>query len=299
MSYRKFLMSGVFAFGVLGISQSADASPNGVKVGVLTCHVESGWGYILGSSKNVTCVYRPNHRQDDHYVGSMSKFGVDIGYTSSGTLVWDVIAPTSDTRSGALQGDYAGATASATVAAGIGAHVLIGGFDKSIALQPVSFESNSGLDVAAGLGELSLHAVAPNAVAETSAPPAEPPVAENDVESFAVSFDFDEASLTRDGRRIVWEAANDAHRERPARILVVGHADRVGTDEYNQQLSLRRAEAVKEEMVRDGLDDSLISVSGRGFIDPAVPTPPGVRERENRQVVIVLQDNANPRQASR
>jgi uncharacterized protein DUF992 len=71
-------------------------------------------------------------------------------------LVWAVFAPSSDVRAGALQGDYAGATASATVGVGLGANVLIGGLDKSIALQPLSVEGNRGLNVAAGIGAISL-----------------------------------------------------------------------------------------------------------------------------------------------
>lgn len=139
----------------------ASASPNGIKIGVLTCHVHSGWGYVLGSSKRMDCEYRPERGDDDRYVGRMSKFGVDVGYTSAATIIWNVIAPTSDVRAGALEGSYAGATASATVGAGIGAHVLLGGFHNSIALQPVSFEGSTGLDVAAGVGAMSLDSVPP------------------------------------------------------------------------------------------------------------------------------------------
>src|SRR5215469_8942401 len=149
------------SLGVLAYAGATQAAPAGVKVGVLTCHVESGWGYVLGSSKDMRCDYRPNNGETDLYTGSISKFGVDIGYTSSATILWDVVAPSSDVRPGALQGDYAGATASATVGGGIGAHVLLGGFDKSIALQPVSVEGNTGLDVAAGVGEMSLRRAEP------------------------------------------------------------------------------------------------------------------------------------------
>ena len=76
-------------------------------------------------------IARNGHRE--HYTGTISKFGVDIGYTEGGVLVWGVFAPTSDVRQGALSGDYAGATAQATVGVGLGANVLVGGFDKSIA----------------------------------------------------------------------------------------------------------------------------------------------------------------------
>lgn len=149
-------MTTAASVGVLVLATQAQAAPHGVKVGLLTCHVESGWGYVIGSSKDMKCDYQPNEGERDHYTGSISKLGVDIGYVNSAIIVWDVVAPSSDVRPGALQGDYAGATASATVGAGIGAHVLLGGFDKSIALQPVSVEGNTGLDIAAGVGEMSL-----------------------------------------------------------------------------------------------------------------------------------------------
>src|SRR6201996_6387460 len=145
--------------GVAGLAAAnlvkGGAAPHGVRVGDLTCNVASGWGFIFGSSKDLHCTFRGNGHHE-HYVGSISKFGVDIGYTEGGVLVWGVFAPSSDVREGALQGDYAGATASATVGVGLGANVLIGGLDKSIALQPLSVEGNKGLNVAAGVGAISL-----------------------------------------------------------------------------------------------------------------------------------------------
>lgn len=173
---RKILFAAT-ALCALGFAANANAAPEGVKVGVLTCQVESGWGYVLGSSKNIDCDYHPNQGENDRYVGSMSKLGVDIGYTDHGVIVWDVVAPTSDTRPGALQGGYAGATASATVGAGVGANVMLGGFDKSIALQPVSVEGNTGLDVSAGIGAMRLR-VPPKPVIVQVAEAAPAPVAE-------------------------------------------------------------------------------------------------------------------------
>jgi hypothetical protein len=134
----------------------APAQAAGVKVGVLTCNVDSGWGYILGSSKDIRCNFVPNKGFGEHYSGSISKVGVDIGYTRGGVLIWDVVAPSSDMKAGALEGGYGGATASVTVIGGVGANVLLGGFDKSIALQPISIEGNTGLNVAAGIGALNL-----------------------------------------------------------------------------------------------------------------------------------------------
>ncbi len=150
------LMMSVAALGALGLSAPAQASTGGVKVGTLTCGVASGWGFIFGSSKDLRCVLRQNNRHAVHYEGSISKFGVDIGYTEGGILVWSVVAPTSDMRADALNGDYIGVSASATVGVGAGANVLVGGFDKSIALQPLSVSGNTGLNVAAGVGSINL-----------------------------------------------------------------------------------------------------------------------------------------------
>jgi uncharacterized protein DUF992 len=152
---KKYLIAACAAALVAGAAAPAEAA--GVKVGVLTCNVDSGWGFILGSSKDIRCNYVPNRGRGEHYAGNITKVGVDIGYTSGGILIWDVIAPASDMRPGALEGGYGGATASATVGVGVGANVLVGGFDKSIALQPLSVEGNTGLNVAAGIGAMDLH----------------------------------------------------------------------------------------------------------------------------------------------
>jgi hypothetical protein len=92
----------------------------------------------------------------EYYTGSITKFGADIGYLSSGVILWAVLAPTTQLGQGALTGHYGGATASAAVGVGAGANVLVGGFHNSIALQPVSIEGQNGLNVAAGVAELSL-----------------------------------------------------------------------------------------------------------------------------------------------
>jgi hypothetical protein len=127
-----------------------------VKVGVLTCHVSSGWGFVFGSSKSMHCSYRPNSGHGEHYAGNVSKFGVDLGYSESSVIIWGVVAPTSDLKPGALEGDYVGLQASASVGVGGGANALIGGFDKSVTLQPLSIEGDKGLNVAAGIGAMTL-----------------------------------------------------------------------------------------------------------------------------------------------
>lgn len=153
-------MTNKLAIGAVLLAASSlligPAQAGGVKVGVLTCAVEPGWGKIIASSKELNCNYVPNGGVGEPYFGAITKIGVDIGYTAGGTMIWNVIAPASDLGPGALEGKYAGATAQATVGIGLGANVLVGGFDKSIALQPVSIEGSTGLNIAAGVGAVSL-----------------------------------------------------------------------------------------------------------------------------------------------
>jgi len=140
----------------LGLMAGAAQAGAGVKIGVLTCGIEGGIGYIIASSKAVECIYNPGHgRQPEHYEGRIGKLGVDIGFTSQSTLVWAVFAPGRAVRGG-LEGTYAGANAEATVAVGLGANVLVGGLRHTIALQPVSVQAQTGLNVAAGIAGLQL-----------------------------------------------------------------------------------------------------------------------------------------------
>jgi hypothetical protein len=132
------------------------AQAQAVKAGVLTCNVASGFGFIFGSSKAVNCNFAPVQGPPQHYVGSIDRFGVDIGFTSGGILVWTVLAPTTSPAPGSLAGSFGGATASATAVVGVGANVLVGGSSNTISLQPLSIEGNTGLNVAAGVAALTL-----------------------------------------------------------------------------------------------------------------------------------------------
>lgn len=128
----------------------------GVRIGTLSCNVAAGWGFVFGSSKALHCTFSGGPGRLEHYAGTISKFGVDIGYTQGGVLVWAVFAPGPNIGHGALAGSYVGATGSATVGVGAGANVLVGGSNHTISLQPVSIEGNTGLNVAAGIGAITL-----------------------------------------------------------------------------------------------------------------------------------------------
>jgi hypothetical protein len=118
--------------------------------------MDGGFGYILGSSRGLHCTFVPAAGAAEHYAGTMSKFGVDIGYVQNAVIVWSVVAPTVSLLSGSLTGTYGGATASATIGVGVGANVLVGGSSDTISLQPVSIEGGTGLNVSGGFASMSL-----------------------------------------------------------------------------------------------------------------------------------------------
>ncbi len=118
-------VAGVAAASPSFAADTRDAS--GVKVGVLQCTADGGWGLILGSSRAVDCTFSPTEATTEHYKGSLTKIGMDIGYKGRGEMVWTVVAPTASMAPGALAGSYGGVTAGATAGVGIAAHAMTGG----------------------------------------------------------------------------------------------------------------------------------------------------------------------------
>jgi hypothetical protein len=138
----------------LFVTTAANAD-SGVNIGSLNCNVAGGVGFIFGSSKDISCVFTKPDGTAERYHGEIDKYGVDIGFTGEGYMVWAVFAP-GQVQPGALAGTYAGAQASAAVGVGAGANVLVGGSSKQITLQPVSIEGMTGLNVAGGFGQITL-----------------------------------------------------------------------------------------------------------------------------------------------
>jgi Protein of unknown function (DUF992) len=143
------------AFGALMLASTGHAQPAGIQAGTLACNVGAGWGYIIGSSRPIACTYS-GAGAVEHYVGQVSELGVDLGYLQGAHLVWQVIAPTAYPAPGSLAGQYSGVTGSAAVGPGVGANVLVGGSNRSFTLQPLSFESEAGVNIQAGLQTLTL-----------------------------------------------------------------------------------------------------------------------------------------------
>jgi OmpA-OmpF porin, OOP family len=122
----------------------------------------------------------------------------------------------------------------------------------------------------------------PVPVAAPVPPPAQP------AQVFLVFFDWDRAEVTPAGMGVVQQAANAYKAGGSVRIQVTGYTDLSGSPGYNQRLSVRRANNVANALAKLGVARSDMAVSGRGENDPRVPTPPGVREPQNRRVEIVF-----------
>lgn len=132
------------------------------KVGTLDCSISGGVGLVVTSQKELRCLFSPSGGGPrETYVGRIRKFGLDIGATTGGRMIWGVYSSYRGRRPGALAGAYTGASAEATVGAGLGANVLVGGSNRSIALQPVSIQGQAGLNLALGVGNMELHAMRP------------------------------------------------------------------------------------------------------------------------------------------
>jgi len=148
----------IAAVALVTVTQPAEAQPRRIQVGTLACSLSSSVGLIVGSQRNVNCDVTASGGPVEHYTGTMTRVGLDIGVTTGGAIIWGVFANT-DRYSGMLTGTYAGASGEVSIAAGLGANVLVGGSNSTVALQPISVQGQVGLNIAAGVGALELHPI--------------------------------------------------------------------------------------------------------------------------------------------
>lgn len=154
--HRRMIAFAAMALAAAVVQPAPSMAQERTKVGTLNCDISAGIGVIIASKKRVTCMFTPSVRGPrEVYVGEINKFGLDVGATAGGEMTWAVFAPT-NRRFGALAGSYVGASAEATVGAGLGANALVGGSNRTITLQPVSVQGQTGLNVAGGVAELNL-----------------------------------------------------------------------------------------------------------------------------------------------
>jgi Protein of unknown function (DUF992) len=138
------------------LATPAGAQQDRVQLGTLECSLSSSVGLVVTSQKNVACNFKPRGGPPEAYAGTMTRVGLDIGVTGGGAIIWAVFTST-NLYAGMLTGTYVGASAEASIAAGLGANVLVGGSNRSVALQPLSVQGQIGLNIAAGVSTLELH----------------------------------------------------------------------------------------------------------------------------------------------
>jgi hypothetical protein len=137
-------------------STPLSAATNTVHVGALTCNTGPSVGLLIGSQQQMNCLFTSRRGLRENYTGTINRLGLDIGLTAGGRMVWCVYAPSSGLKSHALAGNYVGAGANASLVVGAGANALVGGSNRTIALQPLSVERRVGANLAMGVANLTL-----------------------------------------------------------------------------------------------------------------------------------------------
>jgi hypothetical protein len=134
---------------------SADAAPV-VRAGILQCQGGQNVGFVVGSVTSLECVFRSEGRRPEPYIARVQRIGLDLGVTEQTQLSWAVSAPNSRLGRGELAGSYGGVGANASIGVGGGGNFLVGGPANAYALQPISVQGQTGLNVAAGIAGIEL-----------------------------------------------------------------------------------------------------------------------------------------------
>jgi len=137
---------------------SANALP-AVRAGVLQCQGGQNVGFVVGSVTSLECVFQSEGRRPEAYIATVRRYGLDLGFTEQTIFSWAVNAPAGRVRHGDLAGNYGGVGANASVGVGFGGNFLVGGPENSYALQPISVQGQTGLNVAAGVADIELEPV--------------------------------------------------------------------------------------------------------------------------------------------
>jgi hypothetical protein len=160
MSVKRTVYFAIIA-SLFGLCMIGTSPVRAGEVGLLTCRSPQATGYILWSSQTYDCVFQSSvggGRQ--YYSAIINRAGAEVGFSSNVALVWVVFAASARVGQGTLAGAYGGASAGAAVGIGARANALFGGFPNSFALQPISVEGETGLNVRATITGLWLQSTA-------------------------------------------------------------------------------------------------------------------------------------------
>jgi len=145
------------AFAALAATAGTATAQSRVQAGTLQCRGAPTTSFIVGSVHQLGCVFQSDRGPRYRYYGVVRRVGLDIGFTEQSALAWAVFAPTHRIGPGDLSGNYGGVTAAGAIGTGGNASALVGGSNNELALQPLSFEGQTGLNVAVGIAGLELH----------------------------------------------------------------------------------------------------------------------------------------------
>ena len=160
MHCRCLLFATLALAAMLFVPAAANAQ-SWTQIGSLNCRVDPNVGFIIVGHQPMQCIYEPaptNPPQGppQSYDGALNTVGLSIGISAGSVIGWAVFAPTTGVPAGALAGEYVGVTGTAAVGLGGGANVLLGGSNRTIALQPLSLQGSVALNVVAGASSLTL-----------------------------------------------------------------------------------------------------------------------------------------------
>jgi hypothetical protein len=149
---------GAIALVAMLAVQAEAQSPKWTQVGMLSCQLNPSIGFIIAGHQSMECRFAQNAPSNppQAYAGALNMVGINIGITAGGVLSWAVLAPTAGVPSGALAGEYVGASGDIGLGLGVGTNVLVGGSARTFALQPISVEGSVAVDVALGVSALKL-----------------------------------------------------------------------------------------------------------------------------------------------
>jgi hypothetical protein len=142
--------------GLMLAANPAYSQGSSIRQGLLTCRTSASIGLIVGSRQRLRCQFRSDRGWTQNYTGTIGRLGLDLGVTAGGIMTWAVLTRTANIPSGALAGEFVGASGDISLGVGVGANVLVGGTRRSVSLQPLSLEGQIGANLALGVARMTL-----------------------------------------------------------------------------------------------------------------------------------------------
>ncbi len=152
---KAFSVAAISAMAIVPV-QSAFAQ-NAPQMGVLNCNIADATGMVVGSKKALKCTFKHKDGKVQNYTGSLNSVGLDLGKTKNAKMQWGVYqVRNANLDTHPLAGNYVGVSAGATLGKGFGANALVGGNSNAVALQPLSMQTQDGLNINVGLSNMKL-----------------------------------------------------------------------------------------------------------------------------------------------